>query len=224
MLEFLVRTGRAGDRKCRLFACACFQRLPPLLTNKTRYRRARTNPAYVRRALKAVAVSERYADGGADEAERQAALRGICEGLGAVAWTACSTVENPADAAEAAESSVLAAAWALGEKTLAARAARREFRAWQRATLRDLVGNPFRPRHAEPAWLTWHGGAVGKLARAVYDERELSSGHLDAGRLAVLADMLEEAGCSDPQLLGHLRGPGPHVRGCFAVDLLLGKF
>jgi hypothetical protein len=57
----------------------------------------------------------------------------------------------------------------------------------------------------------------------VYDERELPSCHLDAARLAVLADMLEEAGCTDPLLLGHLRGPGPHLRGCWAVDLLLGK-
>jgi hypothetical protein len=46
---------------------------------------------------------------------------------------------------------------------------------------------------------------------------------LDTVRLAVLADALEEAGCADPDLLGHLRGPGPHVRGCWAVDLLLGK-
>jgi hypothetical protein len=75
----------------------------------------------------------------------------------------------------------------------------------------------------DPAWLAWHGGAVGKLATAVYEEGELPSGHLDAPRLAVLADMLEEAGCSDPHILGHLRGPGPHVRGCWAVDLLLGR-
>jgi hypothetical protein len=75
----------------------------------------------------------------------------------------------------------------------------------------------------DPAWLAWHDGAVVKLAEAVYEERELPSGHLDAGRLAILADMLEEAGCCDAGLLGHLRGPGPHVRGCFAVDLLLGK-
>ena len=46
---------------------------------------------------------------------------------------------------------------------------------------------------------------------------------LDAGRLAVLADMLEEAGCSDADLLNHLRGPGPHVRGCWVLDLLLGR-
>ena len=61
------------------------------------------------------------------------------------------------------------------------------------------------------------------MAQAIYDERELPSGHLDAARLAVLADMLEEAGCTDPELLGHLRGPGPHVLGCWALDAVLGK-
>jgi hypothetical protein len=223
MLALLRGAGRASARKLRLFACACFRRLPPLLTNKTRYRRAHTYPAYVRRALKAVEVSERYTDGRADAREREAALRGIREGLGAVAWAACSAVEDPADAGEAAASSVLAATWALGEKTPAARAARRDFRGWQRATVRDLFGNPFRPVHVDPAWLAWDGGAVEKLAEAVYEERDLPSGHLDSTRLAVLADMLEEAGCTDAEVLGHLRGPGPHVRGCFAVDFLLGR-
>ena len=69
----------------------------------------------------------------------------------------------------------------------------------------------------------WHGGAIPKLAQAVYDERELPSGYLDAGRLAVLADALEEADCTNAEILAHCRGPGPHVRGCFAVDALLGK-
>ena len=46
---------------------------------------------------------------------------------------------------------------------------------------------------------------------------------LDPDRLAVLADALEEAGCDNADLLSHLRGPGPHVRGCWALDLLLGK-
>jgi hypothetical protein len=49
------------------------------------------------------------------------------------------------------------------------------------------------------------------------------AGTLDTSRLAVLADALEDAGCDRADILGHLRGPGPHVRGCWAVDLLLGK-
>jgi hypothetical protein len=93
----------------------------------------------------------------------------------------------------------------------------------QCALLRCIFGTPFRPARVEPAWLTWHGGAVVKLAGSVEEERELPSGHLDPARLAVLADMLEESSCADPQLLGHLRGPGPHVRGCFAIDVLTGR-
>ena len=61
------------------------------------------------------------------------------------------------------------------------------------------------------------------LAEAAYDRRHLPSGELDPARLAVLADALEEAGCTDPDLLDHLRGPGPHYRGCWVIDLLLGK-
>jgi len=65
--------------------------------------------------------------------------------------------------------------------------------------------------------------AVPQLARAAYEERQLPSGHLDAGCLAVLADALEEAGCREAELLAHLRGPGPHVRGCWAVDWVLAR-
>jgi hypothetical protein len=61
------------------------------------------------------------------------------------------------------------------------------------------------------------------LAQAAYEQRELPSGALDAARLAVLADALEEAGCTDADILNHLRSPSPHVRGCWAVDLTLGK-
>ena len=53
--------------------------------------------------------------------------------------------------------------------------------------------------------------------------RELPGDHLDRSRHAILADVLEEAGCSDTDVLGHLRGPEPHVRGCWVVDLLLHK-
>jgi hypothetical protein len=61
------------------------------------------------------------------------------------------------------------------------------------------------------------------MAQTAYDERILPAGTLDPDRLAVLADALEDAGCDNADILSHLRGPGPHVRGCWVVDLLLGK-
>src|SRR5262249_53955080 len=90
----------------------------------------------------------------------------------------------------------------------------------QVALIRCVFGNPFRPHAIDPAWLTRNDGTVKQLAQAAYEERDLPSGHLDVTRLGVLADALEEAGCTSADLLEHLRGPGPHVRGCWAVDLL----
>jgi hypothetical protein len=88
-------------------------------------------------------------------------------------------------------------------------------RAGQVSVIEDLL-NPFRPVSLDPAWLAWNDGTVVRLAQAIYDGRAFD-------RLPVLADALEDAGCTDAGILGHLRGPGPHVRGCWAVDLLLGK-
>jgi hypothetical protein len=62
---------------------------------------------------------------------------------------------------------------------------------------------------------------VRKLAQAVYNDRHLPEGILDSARLAVLADALEEAGCTNPDILTHCRKDGTHVRGCWTVDLLL---
>ena len=86
--------------------------------------------------------------------------------------------------------------------------------------LQEVFGNPFRPVTASPSW---RSPQVVALAQAAYDNRSLPAGTLDPARLAVLADALEDAGCTDADLLAHLRGPGPHVRGCWAVDLVLGK-
>src|SRR5262249_3489199 len=86
----------------------------------------------------------------------------------------------------------------------------------QTTLLRDIIGNPFRPVAINPAWLTWNGGTVPKVAQAIYDERAFD-------RMPVLADALEDAGCSDAAVLNHCRQPGVHVRGCWVVDLLLGK-
>ncbi|MGE3808405.1 MAG: hypothetical protein AB7K24_27395 [Gemmataceae bacterium] len=93
----------------------------------------------------------------------------------------------------------------------------------QAALLREILGNPFRPATIDPVLLDWRDRTIPKLARAAYDERDLPSGLLQPNRLAILADALEEAGCTSDDILGHLRGPGPHVRGCSVVDLLIGK-
>jgi hypothetical protein len=81
--------------------------------------------------------------------------------------------------------------------------------------LRDLVG-PLSPPTLKDAWLTPNDRAVPRLAGAIYEERAFD-------RLAILADALEDAGCNERVLLDHLRAPGPHARGCWAVDLILGK-
>jgi len=92
------------------------------------------------------------------------------------------------------------------------------------ALLRDLFGPlPFREVRIEPAWRAWNDGAIVRLAEAAYEHREMPSGALDNARLGILADALEESGCSDLELISHLRSPGIHVRGCFAVDAVLGK-
>jgi hypothetical protein len=90
----------------------------------------------------------------------------------------------------------------------------------QSGLLRDIVGNPFRPQAVNPAWRT---ADATRLAQTAYDERELPSGHLDSARLSVLADALEDAGCTEEAVLAHLRAPGQHVLGCWVLDLLLGK-
>src|SRR5205085_2727130 len=78
--------------------------------------------------------------------------------------------------------------------------------------LRDLFGNPFRSAALAPAWLA---PRVLALAQTIYDD-----GAFD--RLPVLAGALEEAGCHDDHILGHCLGPGPHARGCWLIDLILG--
>src|SRR5579884_3101965 len=72
----------------------------------------------------------------------------------------------------------------------------------------------FDPVRIDRDWLTWNGGTVARLARAAREDR-------DFGRLPVLADALEEAGCTERAVLDHCRGPGPHGPGCWALDLFL---
>ena len=152
----------------------------------------------------ALTVSERYADGLATREELCQALN-PCGGHGGL-WDGW----NPAvPTPERAERVRARTAHAAGDNLAE--------RGHQATLLRCIFGNLFRRVPSlPPAVLAWNERTVLKLAAAIYDERAFD-------RLPVLADGLEDAGCTDAAILGHCRGPGPHARGCWVVDLLLGK-
>jgi hypothetical protein len=82
--------------------------------------------------------------------------------------------------------------------------------------LHEMFGNPFQASRVDATWLVWNDGTVRRIAQAIYDERAFD-------RMPILADALEDAGCDDADILRHCREPGEHVRGCWVIDLLLGK-
>jgi hypothetical protein len=200
LLRFLF--GKVSDRKVRLFGCACCRAVWPRLVDE--------------RSRKAVELTERFADDlvGADDMYR--ALADACVASEELE----SSLEDSEydregeDRWEAAEMAwkVTAAAWGYIYDVAAGGGDEEQ----AVALIRDVFGNPFRPVSIDPAWLRFNNGVVVTLARAFYDER-------DPSRLPVLADALEDAGCVDQNILTHCRSGGPHVRGCWVVDLLLGK-
>ena len=79
--------------------------------------------------------------------------------------------------------------------------------------VRDIFGNPFRRVAVEPRWLT---PGVVELALTIYDQRAFD-------RMPILADTLQDAGCDNADIVNHCRQSGEHVRGCWVVDMILGK-
>ena len=210
LLEFL--RDKASDRKLRLFACACCRHIWQLLRDRD--------------CRAAVEQAERYADGQASkrgltpirvEARKAVRRQGIPYWRRRAVHACLKVVEDRPAPAVAAGAAINASGAVVCKPSN--RGGYKTALAAQAALLRDLF-SPFRPVTPGPDWRTPQAGA---LAQVAYDERELPAGTLAVARLAVLADALEETGCDQAELLAHLRGPGPHVRGCWAVDLLLGK-
>jgi hypothetical protein len=202
MLEYLE--GKASDRKRRLFACSCCRYVSDWLVGKE--------------SQEAIEVAERYADGLASDHEREAVrsahqrlARTLMDATGQAAYRAVREVlAHPFGFREIY--TWRGAAEAVGETGFVC------------ALVLDIFGNPFRRASTPSATiLAWNDAVVFRLAQVAYEERRLPAGTLDTSRLAILADALEEAGCTDAGILDHLRAPGPHVRGCWAVDLCLGK-
>jgi hypothetical protein len=210
MVHYLCsQWNKFSHRKLRLFSLACCRRIWHLLTDK--------------RSRLAVEVGERYAEGLATREElsnAREAARAVIGLKSSRAATAAigATLLAPYTALDAAVAVGRFAAQAV-KQTLRGREEKRAKaaeRCVQCNILRCIVGNPFHAVTIDQRCLTWNDGAVRKLAQAIYDERRFDD-------LPVLADALEDAGCDDAAVLGHCRGPGPHVRGCWVVDLILGK-
>ncbi len=210
MLEFL--RGKVTDRKLRLFGVACCRLL---------LQRVRVNSW----DEQAVDVAERFADGKATTTELEAAAAGTTpDWTAAFACHEAASLEGGVDAAEYAADN---AAWEAGshaafvvgkaEGSPSFNAGRDVERAAQANLLRDIFGPlPFRPVTVHPHTLAWNDRLVVRLSQAIYDERRW-------GDMPILSDALLDAGCDDDEVLAHCRSGGEHVRGCWVIDLLLGK-
>src|SRR5262245_37363326 len=218
LVDYLRSSGAASDRKARLFAVACCRRIWHLLTDE--------------RSRAGVDTRERYDDGVAtrDEWFAAASAAGLARDDARAPFRLTPDVDEHAPEC--------ATAWAAGAASLAANgnyhasgklaanasacaagddwhAGYGSERAAQASLLRCIFGNPFRPLVIDPSWLTLN---VLALAGTAYSESDFSD-----ALMRVLADALEDAGCTSDAVLSHLRGGGAHVKGCHVLDLLLGK-
>jgi hypothetical protein len=199
MLGYL--RGRASDRKLRLFTVACCRRIWHRLEDE--------------RSREAVLVAERFADGLATERERSSAAdralmavdvnapRNHPDAVWGLAVEAerCAAYADPREV----ESQVRNGRSCFSPKSSILNA--------HCDLLRDIFGNQFHSRTIHPGWRSQR---VLELARVIYTERSFD-------KMPLLCDALEQAGCSDPATLAHCREPRLHVRGCWVVDVLLGK-
>jgi hypothetical protein len=215
----LLAEARAGKRKLRLFACACCRRIWHLIPDEA--------------SRQLVQVAERYVDGLVTNEQlvvvSNIAAERISDRDGCPAYfskTAAMWAGKPGGQEfreeDVCDSAVKAAAFDTGYgMRLVGGSTSMHFDPMIEETeyqthcsyLRDIFGNPFRPVTIDAAWLA---STVISLAQAIYEERAFD-------RLPILVDALEDAGCTNADVLDHCRQPGDHVQGCFVVDLLLGK-
>ena len=197
----------ADPRRVRLFACAWGGRLWSRMPDED--------------CRRAIETGERFADGLATSRELEAAYTAVTAALDRVEFVRGGRHGKPikAELGTVAEHHAITVARLATLSDLGFRDCQRFTWRMNGATkcalaeiLRDIF-NPFRPVAVDPRWRT---ETVVGIARAAYDDRAWD-------RLPILADALMDAGCDHPDVLAHLRGPGPHVRGCWVLDLLLGK-
>jgi hypothetical protein len=194
LLLFLAQA-KISERKRRLFGCACCR----LIWHRL-FRESLRN---------AVEVAEKFADGAIGREEIEVVRDEMNAAAAEIDFV--DELEDAADAVRAVRDAVWGGDWQVAQH--AARCAWKAKKKSQVGLIRDIFGNPFRPVTINPAWRTSN---VTALAQAIYDDRAFD-------RLPILADALEDAGCDNADILNHCRQPGVHVRGCWVVDLVLGK-
>ncbi len=205
--EFLRET--ISDRKSLLFASACCRAAGRLLTEEASWA--------------AIEAAERLADGQLTDEERRSAViaasRVVCRSTGpqlraaAAARLALVCSESGEGDGPALRVCYVAREARAGLTLATWKDAESEAIRIQSATARCVFGNPFRPVTLHRSWRT---SRVVALSQGMYDSRDFSI-------MSRLADALQDAGCENTDILDHCRGPGPHVRGCWVVDLVLGK-
>jgi hypothetical protein len=206
--------GEPSLRKRRLIACASCRLIWPLLADA--------------RLRRAVEVAEEFADGLASTGDL-ARAREPAHALGLAAGEILGRTRSDMpewaalrDSWRAAHAAASAADEDFGIPGNACHYAAHDAKgrdtedAGQAKFLREILGNPLRQVAVDPVWLHRNDGAVRKRAQAIYDERAFE-------KMPLLADVLEKAGCFDEEMLSHCRKPGQHVRGCWLLDLVLGK-
>jgi hypothetical protein len=198
---------KAGRRKLRLFTCACADRVWHLIPDPFR---------------RAVELGERLCEG-ENVANLIAALGDrrvegpLARRHAAHAARACVGTAIWHAAVTGADAAAMAAGWVrqAAEGDQVSRAYEQGKQAeelTQAMLLREIVPDPFRPIPLDRRWLT---STVVALARGIYHEKAFD-------RLPILSDALQDAGCANDDMLNHCRSEGPHVRGCWVVDLVLG--
>jgi hypothetical protein len=241
MLHY-ARASRVSDRKLRHFAVSCCNLIRQALTDA----RSRKAVEVAERFAEGLASDDelRAAYDRADSAAREAfmavgkigsspqhvalfaaepnaidAAKRVCSRFHSAALVAASSGKCPSGAESEEQFNFLRDI--CEDEAAVAKAVRT--RALLPDLLREIIGNPFRPMSVHAAVLAWNDGCVVRHAQAAYDVRDSAGGTLDNTRLAILADALEDAGCTNQDMLSHCRINGPHVRGCFVLDLLLGR-
>jgi hypothetical protein len=201
MLTFLL--GKTSDRKLRIFACYCLRQVWHLLNDLGK----RLVEAFERQVAGLAEESGSLAPMSHEFADYLQTLDPHAN----VHIAGCGVQQMIAGAA-------WAAAWNVASETRRAIGVSSPNKVYDMSTkqaslFRELIGNPFRPSTHQSGWLS---PTVKELSQFIY-------AHGDFDALVILSDALEEAGCSDAALLAHLRAPGPHVRGCWALDIVLQK-